>query len=163
MELKKRLNPRIVFAFIYFVAFFGYIIYGLQPAEAVDSLPIDGSLSIPSIGLVSDVTNLEKTNEGLLTPDSIVGSYSENNNNTLLIGHSTGVFRDLHNVKIGDVINYDDLDYTVSKLVYIKKDAISMKELLASSDKKTLVIMTCAGELLEGGDATHRLIIFASV
>ena len=163
MDIRKRLNPKKIFVILYGVAFFGYVLYGLQPAEAVDAYETDAVLEIPSIGLISDVTSLERTDDGLMTPESIVGSYKENSHKTLLIGHSTGVFRDLDAVKIGDVINYDGVDYNVLKLVYAAKEAIDMEELIAPAEKDTLVIMTCAGELLGNGDATHRLIIFASV
>lgn len=163
MELKKRLNPRIVFFVIYFVAFFGYIIYGLQPAEATGAYVVDDVLSIPSIGLNADVTNIHIEDGELKTPDTIVGSYSKNTNKTLLIGHSTGIFQDLDDVKIGDIIKYGDNEYKVTKYVYIEKDSIDMNELLASEDKETLVIMTCAGTLLGDGDATHRIILFASI
>ena len=162
MELKKRLNPRIVFFVICFVAFFGYIIYGLQPAEATNAYTVDDVLSIPSIGLNADVTNLQVENGELNTPDTIVGSYSKNTNKTLLIGHSTGVFSDLDDVKIGDSIKYGDNEYTVTKYVFTEKDAIDMNELLASEEKDTLVIMTCAGTLLGDGDATHRILITAT-
>ena len=163
MELKKRLNPRIVFFVIYFVAFFGYIIYGLQPVEATNAYTVDNMLSISSIGLNADVTNIHVEDGELKTPDTIVGSYSKNTNKTLLIGHSTGIFKDLDDVKIGDSIKYGDNEYKVTKYVYIEKDAIDMNELLASEDKETLVIMTCAGTLLGDGDATHRIILFASI
>ena len=36
-----------------------------------------------------------------------------------------------------------------------------MDEVLAPTEQNTLVIMTCAGEDLGGGDATHRLIVTA--
>ena len=162
MELKKRLNPRIVFFVIYFVAFFGYIIYGLQPVEATNAYTVDNMLSISSIGLNADVTNIPVEAGELKTPDTSVGSYSKNTNKTLLIGHSTGIFKDLDDVKIGDSIKYGDNEYKVTKYVYIEKDAIDMNELLAPEDKETLVIMTCAGTLLGDGDATHRILITAT-
>jgi sortase (surface protein transpeptidase) len=36
-----------------------------------------------------------------------------------------------------------------------------MKELLKAEDTDTLVLMTCAGELMSNNDATHRLIVTA--
>ena len=36
-----------------------------------------------------------------------------------------------------------------------------MPKLLSASNEKTIVIMTCAGEDLGKGDATHRLILTA--
>ena len=40
-------------------------------------------------------------------------------------------------------------------------EKIDMDKLLKTSRQDTVVIMTCAGKLLDGGDATHRLIITA--
>ena len=163
MELKRRLNPKLVFVVLYFGAFLAYIIYGLQPADAVRSYSIDGELNIPSISLTSDTTILS-LNEGKLdTPDAIVGSYSIYDNKTLLIGHSSGVFHDLHYVKIGDEIIFNNRSYYVSKLEYLQKSDINMRKLLRREEKDTLVVMTCAGKMLKNHDATHRLIITASV
>ena len=36
-----------------------------------------------------------------------------------------------------------------------------MTEILKREEKDTIVIMTCAGELLDGGDATHRFMVTA--
>ena len=162
MDVNKLLNPKVIFITIYFLAFLTYIIYGLQPAEAADAYTVDNSLAIPNIGLISDVTSLELSNGELLTPDTIVGSYSKTNT-TLLIGHSSGVFNNLDQVKIGDEISYSDKKYTVTKITYAAKEAIDMNKLLAPSDQESIVLMTCAGKMLENNDATHRLIIFASI
>lgn len=161
MELRKRLSPRYVFIGVYVVAFLAYIIYGLQPAEASASYEVVGKVSVPQIGLVADVTKLEIENDKLNTPDTIVGSYTRSENKTLLIGHATGVFRDLNQVRIGDTIEYDSTEYKVTKLTYAVKEAIDMDELLEPADNDTLVVMTCAGKMLSGGDATHRLIVTA--
>ena len=107
MELKKHLNSRVIFVSLYVFAFIAYIIYGLQPARAVNN-DITASLSIPGISLAADVVNLEVQNGRLDTPDTIVGSYSRNQNKTLLIGHSTTVFSRLHEVRLGDELEYND-------------------------------------------------------
>ena len=161
MELRKHLNLRFVFVGLYLVAFLAFLIYGLQPAEAVEAYEIDAELSIPSITLDADVTKLELEESGLKTPDTIVGSYTRFEGKTLLIGHSTTVFANLKDVKIGDTIEYNEKNYHVQRIDLLVKDKIDMDELLKASEKDTIVIMTCAGELLDGGDATHRLIITA--
>ena len=162
MELKNRLNSRKIFITLYLVSFLIYIVYGLQPVDASEAYVVNGVLNIPSIGLSVDVTNIQIEDGKLNTPSSIVGSYSNNSQLTLLIGHSTGVFKDLANVTIGDSVIYNNTVYKVSKSVLIEKDNINMDQLLSSVNKKTLVIMTCAGDLLDNGDATHRFIVFAS-
>lgn len=161
MELRKHLSPRIVFAGLYMLAFLGYVIYGLRPAEAVQSYEIADELIIPSIALDADVTKLQLETDGLRTPDTIVGSYTKSDNKTLLIGHSTTVFRNLHEVDLDADIVYDGREYRVVAIDMTTKGKIDMNELLQKSDKDTLVMMTCAGELLENGDATHRLMITA--
>ena len=57
MELKRRLDPRIVFIGLYVLAFLVYIIIGLNTVAAVQ-YEVSGQLTIPSIDLYSDVTNL---------------------------------------------------------------------------------------------------------
>ena len=162
MELKKHINFRNVFLIVYIMAFAIYVIVGLSPAKAHD-YKVSGSFAIPSINLVSDVTTLEITNRKLDTPDTIVGSYSRAQNKTLLIGHSTTVFQNLDRVGMGDELIYNGVSYYVNDIVIRKKEDISMIDLLKKEDNETLVVMTCAGELLGGGEATHRLIVTASV
>ncbi len=161
MEIGKRLDPRYVFFGLYIFAFIIYIIIGLQPAEAVD-LQISSRLSIPKIRLDSDVTSLKMEDHELKTPDTIVGSYDSAINKTLLIGHSSTVFNRLNEVSIGDEILYGEKTYIIKTRETIKKEDILMTKLLSESEVDTLVIMTCAGDNLGMGDATHRLIITAT-
>lgn len=163
MELRQRLNPKYVFIGLYILAFLAYIIYGLQPADAVESYDISGNLRIPSIGLNSDVTTIGLENGELHTPDTIIGSYTRNTNKTLLIGHASTAFENLKNARLGDKIYLDGKEYTIDSINLSVKEDIDMLELLSESPKKTLVLMTCAGDTLEGGDATFRLIVTASV
>lgn len=160
MELKRHLSGKYIFASLYFLAFAIYIIIGLQPAEAVQ-YDISGELSIPAINLTSDVTQLTLNDHKLDTPNTIVGSYSESPNKTLLIGHSTTVFQNLREINLGDMIYYNGNNYEVVSSDTLVKSEIDMTEILSKSDLDTIVIMTCAGQLLDGGDATHRLIVTA--
>ena len=116
MELKRRLDPKTVFIGLYVVLFAIYIIVGLQPAGAAN-YPVSSKLSIPAIDLTSDVTTLQLENHALNTPDTIVGSYSQAEHKTLLIGHSTTVFERLNEIKVGDLIEYDgsSVDYNFAK------------------------------------------------
>lgn len=162
MELKKHFSPKIIFLGLYVLAFLVYIVFGLQPVDAIN-YNITSNLSIPSIGLKSDVTKLSLEDNKLDTPNAIVGSYSENKNKTLLVGHSTTVFKDLADIEKGSTINYNDKTYIVTKRKMILKSHISMEKLLKEEKSDTLIIMTCAGELYGNGDATHRLIITAKI
>lgn len=162
MELRKHFDWRYAFIGLYFLAFAIYIIVGLQPAQATE-YEKTGEITIPSIGLRSETVGLELVGRKLETPDVLVGSYTKNENKTLLIGHSTTVFSELNLVQLKDKIIYDGRDYLVNKIENWKKELISMGRLLKAEEKDTIVLMTCAGELLGEGDATHRLIITASV
>lgn len=162
MELRTRLNPKKIFIGVYFLAFAIYLIIGLQPVGATN-YNIVGALNIPEINLSSDVAAVEIENGRLETPNNIVGSYSRANNKTFLFGHSSTVFANLNDLKVGDEIVYNDDTFYVSQVDIIPKSEIRMSQLLKTADKNTLVIMTCAGTDLGDGDSTHRLIITASV
>ena len=158
MELKNRVSFGKLFFTCYFVALFIYIIIGLQPARAATS---DGNLSIPSIKLASATTTLKPNKSELETPDTIAGSYSQSTNKTLIIGHSTTVFQNLHNIQIGDVVFFNRHVFRVTAIETKLKSSIKMSQLLKAEETNTIVIMTCAGDLYENGDASHRLIITA--
>lgn len=161
MELKKRFNSKYVFVGMYFVAFLAYIIYGLQPVEAVQSYEFSGKLEIPSIALDTDVAKLQLSADGLQTPDTIVGSFTQNDKKTLLIGHSTTVFENLNQVDLDATIIYGGQEYIVTAIDMVPKSKVDMNRLLEDVDKSTVVIMTCAGDLFDDGDASHRLLITA--
>lgn len=161
LELKKRFSFRAVFLSIYIISFLIYIGVGFLPAEAVNYI-VDSRLEIPGIDLISDVTTLELRNKTLDTPDFIVGSFSRWKNKTLLIGHSTTVFQNLHKLDLREIILYDDKLYKVVEKKMVEKGKILMSEILKNEENDTLVIMTCAGTLLDNKDSTHRLIITAT-
>ena len=160
VELRKHFNLQYVFVGLYILFFCAYVVVGLNPAGALDYV-ISSDLKIPSIGLKTDVAALSIEDGNLNTPDTIVGSYSRFKNTTLLIGHSTTVFRHLDNLQIGDEIVYNNSSYYIVSRRIQEKTDISMAKLLKESYADTLVLMTCAGELLGNGDATHRLIVTA--
>jgi len=160
MELKRGISFRRIFTIIYIVSFLAYAAFSFVPADGT-AYTIDGGLIIPSIGLTSGVTKLELHDHKLDTPDSIVGSYSQNINKTFLIGHSSTIFKNLYQVKIGETITYNNTDYTITSMEIFKKSDIDMKDVLKAEEKDTLVIMTCAGEVMNETDATHRLIVTA--
>lgn len=160
MELRKRFNAKAFLAVGYVLVAVIYIVIGLQPARAIQ-YDAYTQIIIPEIELVSDVTKLTLDNNALNTPDTIVGSYSRNQNKTLLIGHSTSVFQNLKEVKMYSEILYNGNRYVVTEIKTMGKSEINMNQILKSEDRETLIIMTCAGELFENGDATHRLLVTA--
>lgn len=161
MELKRRSNFRKAFTVLYMVAFVIYLLIAFVIPEDGIAYTIDGGLVIPSINLTSGVTKLELKDRKLNTPDSIVGSYVRNPNKTFLIGHSTTVFKNLDQVKEEDIIIYNNVEYKVTNMEIFRKSDIDMNELLKAETEDTVVIMTCAGDLLDEHDATHRLIVTA--
>ncbi len=156
----KRL--RFVITALYSVFFAVYIFIGLQPVDA-KNYEISGQITIPEISLNSDVTTLQLEGKQLSTPERIVGAYSNNENKTLLIAHSTSAFRNLNRVSIGSEIYYNEETYVVSDINTYEKQAIRMSELLKAEEEKTLVLMTCAGTPVGDQDATHRLIVTSTL
>lgn len=160
MGIRQHLNSKVVFVCLYVLAFVVYLIIGLQPAGAANHV-ISGHFSAQKIGLEADVTTLALDDRKLNTPDTIIGSYSRSDNKTLLIGHSVTVFKNLDQTKLGDVFEYNDKEYRVLAISMLPKTKVDMDALLQSAKKDTLIVMTCAGQLLDDGDATHRLILTA--
>ena len=161
MELKKTFDFRRLFVILYALFFISYLVIGLQPMAEASNYEISDSIEIPSIHLYSEVTTLKLIDRKLNTPDDIVGSFSQNKNKTLLIGHVSTVFEHLNDVLVGDSIIYNSTTYTVTDTNTLPKTNIKMNELLASSEKPTIVIMTCAGDFISQYDTTHRLIVTA--
>lgn len=146
----------------YFLSFFVFLLTGLSSAGAIE-YEISTQIEIPAINLTSDVTEIELKENKLETPDLIVGSFASATNKTFLVGHSSTVFQRLKEINLGDEIKYNDKKYVVKNTTVLAKAEISMRELLKSSEVDTLVIMTCSGEDLGNGDATHRLIVTAEI
>lgn len=161
MELRKSFDIRKFIIPLYVVGFLIYFVVGLLPAKAVN-YEIVGSLEIPQISLVSDVADIKLDNHTLNTPEFIVGRFSRSEDKIFLFGHKSSVFKNLANLQIGDEIIYESMIYRVESMIVKEKSMISLDELLRAEEKKTLVIMTCAGEDLGNGDATHRLIVTAT-
>ena len=160
MELRHRLDPKFIFIGLYVLIVVAYIIIGLKPADAAN-YTISGYLDIPEINLTTNVAKLSLTSGKLESPDEIAGSYSTSPRKTLIIGHSTTVFDDLHRVKLNSHIFYNNQDYRIVTIETKPKSDIRMSEVLAQAEKETIVLMTCAGQLYGNGDATHRLLITA--
>ncbi len=138
-----------------------YLYIGFRPASSLnyDGLP---TLEIPEIRLSTPVSEIYLEGRELIAPDTIAGIYHANPHKLFIIGHSSTVFRNLHELEVETSFIYDDKTYRVISAVTLEKSAISMSELLAETPKETIVIMTCAGEPLPNQDATHRLIITAT-
>lgn len=160
MEIKKRFNLKWFLSLVYFVCFGIFLRIGLEPAEAIN-YQVSGNFDAPTISLSADITELELANHQLQTPDEIIGSYSTNLNKTLLIGHSSTVFRRLAELKLRDVVYYNDTPYLIQRIDIVPKNKIDMHEVLKAEPEDTIILMTCAGKDLGNRDSSHRLMIKA--
>jgi sortase (surface protein transpeptidase) len=127
--------------------------------------PVNATLKIGAIGLVTPVVPVEISGgEGLKTPEKLVGSYTSGSR-VFLYAHNSGVFRNLHELVIGDEIEYTKAgergNFSVSYIERLPRDEIKMSQILRKSDRSEIVLMTCAGERLADGDYAERLIIYA--
>lgn len=160
MEFKKRLSFKNVFIGLYVLSFLIYLAIGFLPAKAT-YLASDSALIIPAINLDAEVVDSELRGGVFEVPEVQVGRFSRAKNKVFLFGHSTTVFSNLDKVNLRDKINYNGKVYHVIKREIVLKNNINMAKLLSQAEKGTIVVMTCAGELLENRDATHRLILTA--
>ena len=154
-----RAKFNIIFGIIYFAAIVGFTAYVFMP-KAVDAMS-EERLFIPSIGLIARVKNIERTGNQLIAPDEIAGAYEPTNHKTVIIGHSTTIFKDLNKVKDGDTFTFDNKKYAIKTLETVPKNLVNMEEIVSETKVKTIVLMTCAGTPLGGQDYSHRFIITA--
>lgn len=161
MRFKKHYS-RIIFIGIYLFLFaiFGY--FGLQPhnVEANSNLILEA----PKINLKSAIKVLKLNNDYTLTsPDHIAGLYYAAENNTFIIGHSSTIFGNLHNLKLNDQIKIDGHTYKITNLYIQNKNSISMSKVLEPKSIPTLTLMTCHGEKITENDYIERLVITAEL
>lgn len=137
-----------------------YIFIGMQPAMSINTegMPV---LKIADLNLETPVQPLSLENQELIAPANIAGSYSNHTNKTLIIGHSSTIFKTLNQVEVGDALDYDGQTFIIIGADTLEKSEISMNEILAPAAENTIIIMTCAGKSLPHQDATHRLIVTA--
>ena len=159
---RKQCNFRLLATYIYVACFAIYLFIGFQPVGA-KNYEIIGRLNISSINLNTPVTSVQLEGKTLVAPDDIIGAYSVNPTKTLLIAHSTTAFSNLSDIRLDDEIYYKNQLYMVTNLETLPKSSVDMQKVLDTADKPTLVLMTCAGELLDHHDATHRLLVTAEL
>lgn len=125
--------------------------------------PVNATLKIPSIRLSSYVTPAKSSGNELETPNEHVASYT-NENKVFLFAHSTANFKNLDKIIIGDTISYltdnSKNEYQVTKIETVSVDDILMSKLLKNTEQPTLILMTCAGQKIDG-QYQERLLIYA--
>lgn len=151
---------KVILVALVFIILPVYLYVGMQPAVSLDvsSYPV---LKVDSIALTTPVAPVELEDHQLTAPATIAGVYQQQIHKQLIIGHSSTVFQNLHNVVLGDRITYAENEYIVTDVKTLAKSDIIMYDILASTPEDTIIIMTCAGESLPNQDATHRLLITA--
>lgn len=160
MELKRHFDLRIVLTVVYVFLLGIYTLGILNPAGATE-IEVSADLRISSIDLDTGVATLHIKDNKLEAPDTIAGSLVSAQNKILIIGHSSTVFTNLNQIGLGDNVDYDYVNYRVVSIETLEKSKVHMDRIMRGEEQETLVLMTCAGEDLGGGDATHRLIVTA--
>ncbi len=149
----------IFFGILYFAVVAGFTAYVFMP-KAVDASS-EERLFMPSIGLVAQVKDIKRQGNQLIAPDTIAGAYQPTNHKTVIIGHSSTIFKDLKNVHDNDTFTFDNQKYQIKNIEIIEKKFVNMEEVVRETKIKTVILMTCYGEPLGGQDFTHRLVITA--
>ena len=144
---------------IYFVAIAAFTAYIFIP-KAVDASS-EERLFIPDIGLIARVKDIERQGNQLIAPDTIAGAYKATNHKTVIIGHSSTIFKDLVKLDGDESFTFDNKNYSITSREIVEKRFVNMEEIVSETEKNTIVLMTCYGEPLGGQDYSHRLIIVA--
>ena len=155
----RRAKSGIIFGLIYFAFIAGFIAYVFMPKTADASS--EERLFLPSIGLVARVKDIEREGNQLIAPDTIAGAYQPTNHKTVIIGHSSTIFKDLKNISEGDEFTFDNTKYRVKTREIIEKRLVNMADIVSETKVKTVILMTCHGEPLGGQDFSHRLVVTA--
>lgn len=168
VEVYAAKRKRILFAlaafYAVFIPTFIWIGFGEVKSEqtyAVEAQEATEHLAIAEIGLDAPVKKVEVQGTKLEVPEQIAGSYTPSNNKTLLIGHSSTIFKNLDQLRTGDEIVFNDERFIVANTEVLTKAEIDMSEILKDEEARTLILMTCAGENIGGNDFSHRLIVTA--
>lgn len=169
MRLYRRFNPFfwsrrtiIITTLAFFAITLPSFLVGLS-AFATTINPPNATLKIPAINLTSAVTPTDLANNTLETPDSIIGSYT-NNQKIFLFAHNTTSFKNLHNLKINDQILYQKDNevhtYYATNIELKPVENVLMTKILKDTPAPTLILMTCSGQK-QNGQYPDRLIIYA--
>jgi len=179
-------RPLLTFLAVATVAYFAGVVWFLTQdffsASAQSSVP-SARLRIPAIAVDATVQHVGFTPQGSI---GIPTNYTDvawftgsprpgSRGNALMVGHrdtrffAPGVFRYLHNVKIGDDVYVDGTDgktlhfRVVAKKTY-KEDTDRLAEIIGMTDRTRLNLITCAGmwnQLVRRYD--QRLVVFTEL
>ena len=148
-----------MFGVLYFALIAGFTAYVFMPKTADASS--EERLFIPSIGLIARVKDIERSGNQLIAPDEIAGAYQPTIHKTVIIGHSSTVFKDLKNINSDETFTFDKKSYKIKDRKIIEKSVVDMAKVVEETEVNTVILMTCYGEPIGPQDYSHRLIITA--
>ena len=148
-----------MFGVLYFALIAGFTAYDFMPKTADASS--EERLFIPSIGLIARVKDIERSGNQLIAPDEIAGAYQPTIHKTVIIGHSSTVFKDLKNINSDETFTFDKKSFKIKDRKIIEKSVVDMAKVVEETEINTVILMTCYGEPIGPQDYSHRLIITA--
>ncbi|MFF4155861.1 sortase domain-bontaining protein [Streptomyces sp. NPDC001678] len=147
------------------------------PAQAEEP----SRVAIPSLGVDSPLIRLGRNGDDAVQgppPEKgrTAGWYRDSakpgtRGAAVIIGHdATGdgkaVFRDLHRIQEGDVIDVERgdgkiLHFTITGTEKVAKSAFPLRKVYGETQEKALRLVTCAGDLGTAGRPAENLIVYA--
>lgn len=123
------------------------------------------TLNISTLGINAPIIKSNLTNKELSVPAYGVSYYQ-----TLYMGHSSGVFANLQNAKIGSKVTLGNKSYTISDVrinlpVSENRQAVGNFSMgtLTNLPNGKIVLMTCSGSYRSGFGWTGRTLVFANL
>jgi sortase A len=151
------------------------------PVVLAETFANPSLLNIPKLALNAKIISVGLDNNNLMSipedNNSVgwwkFGALPGQMGNSVLGGHSRivdgspGVFYNLNKLIINDDINVVDennktVNFKVNEIKIFDTDKFPTSEIYGSSNDKNLILITCAGEYING-DYNKRLVIYAQV
>jgi LPXTG-site transpeptidase (sortase) family protein len=177
LRVKRFLIPVGFLAIFAATAFF--LLRDFRSSVAIFRPPTEpAQLQIHRLDLSSSISpvGFEPGSRKIAVPNSEIGWFEQSSTPDregviFLVGHSHGVFSDLHHITVGDHLTMSLVSDTIGIITYevyaidiLHRDDIDMRRHVLSSQDydRELVLMTCIGEFDPSIDTyTHRLIVRA--
>lgn len=132
---------------------------------------IDMNVPVVSVGADKDGTQSVPADNGTVSWWKY-GAKPGENGSAVLAGHykvesgAPGVFYNLNNIKVGDVVllndeNGSELKFQVVDKKIFKLEEFPTMEIYTNKDKQSLNMVTCIGDYVSDiGTYTHRLVVY---
>lgn len=143
----------------------------VSPARRMRIAEIDVDAPLVTVGIDQDGNMAAPTAGDVIGWYDFSGQPGEGSGNAVFAGHrdlrgyGPAVFWDLEQLQHGDLIEVEladgtEIRYQVTGMESYPVDQVDMREILASTDRETLTLITCAGAF-ENGDYEDRHIVRA--